>query len=1191
MSATTQEVANGFGIDASLRQLRSEARTIQHLLETYLEDWAFISGQPAQGTLLFFIDSHDLKAYIDPDRPEMLSGFMLEAERLNAREQPPQFEGEIKLLSENILSRLLFDPGRQVGLLPSHGEEIDEEIAFHNRNKLRTRLALLSQAGQEAEALRAGARRFLAPIVNDPGDEGLRQQALDYFRRRAPALMALLRDDPASPLGRIDKLVEHSNLVPLSHIDWASLGFDLETCERLRSIRPSADLVDRWRRYLDGRKERRQNSYRSNRIDGEAIATIQQLNEALAALPGPRVAARLVSRAMTLVNATLDRKALERAQLDRVEFLRHPRLVALHPRASAATFANSEAEIDPSPERRLIVALQTYRRHLSAALSGIPAQQRCDAGRESAHDLTRAVRLLVETWKDFETWRIAMAPPPPAASTGDDDSDLRKLIESFIGDPDVMRLVTEELLKSIDRFGSATFSFGTADIPSEVPLLVSPGREGRIYLLPLMASSLGPVSFSATALPLQEGIVLVRNGRELLRHLVATSAERYLGRALILACGQRWNLAEIYTDSAIDVAKLLPPSDARQIADEVRLLRAQVRRLAGSMGGEEGRRAIDGGLQRISTHVDDARVLSERATQILELHLSGNDHTGPDLEAGLRQVEQAVALSEGETLTHIQALSLQLIYDFSINVHRELWRSIDPPDPQVALDHHAALRSIMNELRRTVEDLPHLARAAEIIGFQLPQNDAAGPRPDIAGRLARRQSLRPPLRVPADLRLDSRKLLEALEPASDAITRLVRDELELIVKRIDRQRRRELIYAPVWGRSASGQVLELIDRGPTRDCVALALETLERVAGTSQVVGVGLEDYESLSGARDGLDQAYSLLSALQSSSATNDRERLRQALFHVRMEASYARLLLILISRDDDKQRLRAELAKRYLDVVDAYPEAAIPHFRLNVVLTDIDNHSQRNDANAKPEHAEEAREALERAWQLMRSDPFLNDPDHWIFSTVQRRRASTIFNEAENRCRAWHASPFDQSLRRQFEEPLLEAFRLVRGGFQIPSGENDGSLRQLEATRRANNILFYASRFIVEHAAEDSFARLEITRTQLERLIEFVCPKGVGALSDTGLVHTIGYAYFALGSLDAASEAGERVVALIRDAGDDPHNEGTARLLSDAFTWIRTDEDTLRLKPGAVSRGFAEQPGPLSMLPAQANELPRDA
>ena len=1169
MSATQPSTADDPRV--LVHQLRSEARSIQHLLETYLEDWTFISGEPAQGALLFFIDAHDLKAYIDPHRPETLSGFMLEAERLNARNQRFEAEAEIKLLSENILSWLLFDPARQVGLLPSHGEEIDEEIAFQNRNKLRADLALVSRAGQEAEALRVDARRYLAPIIDDPSNTAIRRDALGYFRRRAPALMALLRNDPTSPLGRIDKLVEHSNLAPLSHIDWASYGFDRDTSERLRAVRPDPALVDRWRRYLDGRKERRQNSYRSNRIDGEAVAYIQQLNDTLREVPGPRVAARLVARAMTLVNATLDSKALERAGLAPVSFLRHPRLVALHPKPAVATSPAGDSVDDPGPERRLIVALETYRRHLSVAFPDGRTEPSAEMGgtQADAAAFGRAVQLLVETWKDFETWHMAMAPPLDGVARDDDDSDLRKLVEAFVNDPDVMRLVNEELLRSIDRFGSVTFSFGTADIPDEVPLLVTAHGERHTLILPLNAALLAPVEFAGTAVPEAAGVVLVRNGRELLRQIADTPAERYLGRALLLACGQGWKLAEIYAESAIDVTRLLSSNEARQLADEARLLRAQVRRLHGEYNAEDGRRASDGGLRKIGTQEKDPRVLLERAAQILELRLSGKEQAGPDLQAGLTLAELACALSDRQALTHLQALTLRLIFHLAVRTHGERWRLPTPPDARAALDSHAALHGAMTESRRTLPQLPQMARAVEIIGFQLPQSDNAGPRPDIASRLARHRPFRPPLRVPADLRLDSRNLLEATAPASDAITRFVRDELEFIVKRIDRQRRRELIYAPVWAPYMSGQILDLIGPGAAHDRAEAGLATLQRIADTSQVVRVDPEEYDALGRARDDLDQALTLLSA-QAADA-----KLRRALFHVRMEACYARLLLVLISRDDDKQRLREELAQQYRAIAADYPEASIPYFRLHVVLNDIDRQGLRQSPDASARHEVEAREALERARQLMRADAFLSDPGHWVFSTVQRRSASAIYMEAEKLCQSWHSDPADQARRQQFEARLLEAFGLVRDGFHVPSQASDDQLQQLEATRRANNIVFYASRFITEHAADDSLARLDITRTELDALIHFLCPDTVAALFDTGLVHTIGYAHFALGSAEAASEAGERVVALILEAGDDPHEEETAKLLSDAFTWIRTEGHTLQLQAGA-SRGLAEALAP---------------
>ena len=107
--------------------------------------------------------------------------------------------------------------------------------------------------------------------------------------------------------------------------------------------------------------ERKHNSIRSNRIDGEALAYLQALNDELEAIPAPRVKARLVTRAMTLINAA--RKATPR-----IEFLRHPRLLALNRSVASGPTADREAANAPGPRIEDLSGATEVRRRLAFGL-------------------------------------------------------------------------------------------------------------------------------------------------------------------------------------------------------------------------------------------------------------------------------------------------------------------------------------------------------------------------------------------------------------------------------------------------------------------------------------------------------------------------------------------------------------------------------------------------------------------------------------------------------------------------------------------------------------------------------------------------------------------------------------------------------------------------------------------------------
>src|SRR5215470_13183951 len=124
----------------TISELRHEARSLHRLLRSYLDDRAFIH-ETTPTRLLYFVDAHEIKSYIDPNSPDSLVGFVLKAEQaVHLGEAAAVFNLSGRLRSDQLLHELLFDPSRQVGILPSHAEEVDEEIAFREDNWLRERL-------------------------------------------------------------------------------------------------------------------------------------------------------------------------------------------------------------------------------------------------------------------------------------------------------------------------------------------------------------------------------------------------------------------------------------------------------------------------------------------------------------------------------------------------------------------------------------------------------------------------------------------------------------------------------------------------------------------------------------------------------------------------------------------------------------------------------------------------------------------------------------------------------------------------------------------------------------------------------------------------------------------------------------------------------------------------------------------
>jgi hypothetical protein len=123
------------------RQLHEEAIQLKQLYQLYELDREFLADHE-DGRILYFIDSHDIKAFIDPDDTNNMDGFEIGVERL-LRTQLETAGGltrpmQVSLRHNQILNGLLFDPSSLAGVLPSHGSELDREVTHQNEACCRT---------------------------------------------------------------------------------------------------------------------------------------------------------------------------------------------------------------------------------------------------------------------------------------------------------------------------------------------------------------------------------------------------------------------------------------------------------------------------------------------------------------------------------------------------------------------------------------------------------------------------------------------------------------------------------------------------------------------------------------------------------------------------------------------------------------------------------------------------------------------------------------------------------------------------------------------------------------------------------------------------------------------------------------------------------------------------------------------
>jgi hypothetical protein len=1133
----------------TISELRHEARSLHRLLRSYLDDRAFIYERTPT-RLLYFVDAHEIKSYIDPNSPDSLVGFVLKAEQaVHLGEAAAVFNLSSRLRSDQLLHELLFDPSRQVGILPSHAEEVDEEIAFREDNWLRERLFLLDKARDEVRRLRDDpkTKRRLALAATQLNDPSTKRAVVDFFMKAAPALMALLRPNADDPQARISALVETSNLVRLGDLTWEEFGFDEVTCKRLRAVKPAPSEVERWRRYFRGRKERRKNSNRANRIDAEAVAFIQALNAALAPLPGSRLKARLVTRAMTLISGAGDREAVQKFGLREANFLRHTRLLALGNVAKGFVAQGGSGvnrrQDSQQLERALIIALQTYQRQLRSLGR--------DAIKTSDAEMRMAIAMLVRAWDEFEMARLTLdLRAGPDLSTSDDkigDAELRKLIEWFRNDADVLTLLSEEVLKAVQQFGQATFALSQAGHPepvlAQVIHLHSPERS---RVLPMVAGSPGPVDLFAPALRSAPWRHSHLEG--LLANLETNPAERYIAWALLFACQRRWEMARIYANSAVHIAKLLQGRDAERAAKEAILLRSQIFRLgADESCAKDGRRRFESSLAGLMQFdaASDPRIPRERAAQILELRLSVPSSEIPQakLAFGFELLHTALDRCGKDDIIRSRILELGLSYHLAARDQPELWPEQTDADRTVAKQWHRQLSAILESQRRSLlpQEISRRARAMELIGFQLFV-DANHSATEIGPAVQ-------PLLIPPHLRLDVTELRGQIAQSIDATAQLIVRELEAIDRRLESFRVRDVIYAPVWATYDAGAILETISDERARVFAKSAYSDLIAIAGASQEVGVHSDHRGRLERIATGFRQA---LGVLQEAGDLATDERGQRACFYLRMEFCYARLLLAQLAPKPRRQQELTNLAAEYTAIVEDYPSASIPHFRLDTILSELD----RED---------EATRAITRAVELIDNDSFLLPREHWVRSTVRRRIAMRFEHSAARQREELRAAPTDEKLRTQYLDNLMKAFQSVYLGFKSTDDADQDYLHRLEARRRINDVVYYGSCILSEDVNGKGLRSFGFELNELRDLLGRLHPHGIERLAEPDIVYTIGLGYTVLGQMREAAKAGKCLIALMAQRGDDPKDRLVANMLTNAFMWLR-------------DHGSPEENGPIS-------------
>jgi hypothetical protein len=1091
--------------------LRAEAHLLRDLIDQNQKDLKAIRDG---ARFVYFVDAHELKAFISANDHEKLTGFIFSVEgALENQRVASDVEALVRLKAEQTQRRLLFEQPHPLLLLPSHAEEMDEEVAFVSLTTLpqdydlasiaRRQWALLTSDGVTRDALAK-----LAVSAADGNDKSKRK-LLNFLTAQVPTLVQLLFPAPRTPKARLDALLSHSRLSLLANADWNSLGFSEEQSASLDACTPSADDIALWTRQLIAN---RRNTLQANRRDASALAYLTALNRQFAKM-GVNARACLVTRAVTLLRTMRIMKAA--GNLDAQDCLRHSRLVV-----TVAENPEEHAPISGGTLDPLLFALETYERRLS-----LPP------GSDALAPETEAKELL-SAWNAFEEARLTIelaqeTPEKRGTEKVIEDTQWQDLVAWLQSDRDVIHIVEQRLQKQVAHFKSAIVARDAVGVDQAPVWVFTPAGNTSRCVQAIEVNGLGPFdlpkrffddsgSFRYTAEPAADDV-----------------SEEFFVLAFLQGCLRHWTLAQFYGRLALQSAQM---RGRQHIRHDARLLVAQLLRISGGVQTHEAEaaekadhfaQAADMLVSRTGRRLEDPRFEVEwwslQLERLLDVRTSGSG-TGPELAAGIKALS-VVVRSEAP---QVSVRSKECLVAFAL-AGLPKWKATGKPMAaefgeirHLVRKCHADLTNELDTWRREreVDELPQFTRAIEILGYDLIRRlgTAVGDPPE--GEL----------HVPAPLMFDVVSLQAQLTRHDDEVSKLVATELVRLIDRTRGRRQFQVVHAPIVDRL---EVLATINRLPepsARDAAMRASEIVHTV-GNSQGFLVGNE------GERELLLQGIRLFDQALSAS-----EVPRGVQYHCKVELGYLKLLSALAHKSEDRKRAALEEVSRvYESLIEEYPDSSVLRYRQSFVLEELGLDEASFDS-------------INEAMRLVSTDSRIS-PEHWFRSVIRRRLALRFSNKAtemRDRIRG------DDVARKHYLDLMAKAYQLVgEPGAVARTGVT--YIDRLETRRRLNNQVYYAALF--GSSGGDIAALPGLTEEKLMSLTKQLIPDGdIEDVHEVNIAHTIGLAFSTLKQPQLAAEAAKRVVDLVAASGDNAESDSTRQVLNDALSWIgAVDRDTV--------------------------------
>ena len=946
----------------------------------------------------------------------------------------------VSLRHDQILNGMLFDPARVCGILPSHGEEMDREVAFRSHHWLDTVLKLVRQAQLEIRQNRTQAERFAAVVRSEKAENQSELQAdlVRFFQSHAPALTAILRDTLFSPHQRLQAILDDSRLTLFEDIRWTDFGVPAEVAQRLRGLEPSPEQTLEVRSQLSA-FDYRQNTVEANLIDSAALAHMQLLRGELDRGGAKHLRVVLVSRARTLLRAAADLAAQSRGEL----LVRHPRMLALTTRDAI--------KVDEAARLTLGTALDVWQSQLRDHLKSKPDED------GNLAPLQQPAKAFLDTWDTFEGSRLAIeAKWRQGTPTSEKPTDVGKLASTlfklFCSSDNPEEVLNQTLIERFTEFSNASGRFLLDAKQLDLPAQLAKVPGNRVYIAPVALGAVGPIQVTDWPGSPKSGQAL--SLEDIAKHV--RRAERPLVWSLALACAGRWKQAVIFARSALQLAEL---EGQQETQDEAWLLRAEIRRLGAlarppadpddehADAAERYTRGIKE-LERIRP-ANARRRLREEAAHLLEVALS--NVTVPDLPAQLRHyfnaLDKAAEVSGHDESRARYIALLLMLYLFDLRRIGE-GSALKPSERDRAAIRHGDLVAALQRLHDNglTDAIPHRARAMEVIGYRLFETTPAGHASGDAPAKPRSSN------VPLDLRGELPDLLKGLEVSADKVAAFLKDEIEAIEKVLRPFHNPELLLAPL---AAQPGALDVLRRFPQME------RKVQRALQTNQAAGLALLGTNPEPADEPAIEEAIKHFQDAVVHGRDHDFGPM--PMFYLRSALLYAKLLDATLEPRYLRRPRFDELIDEYKVLCSDYPDAALPYIRLAYLAE-------------KTEQQKLEQEAVDAALARVDNDkyyPKSADGPHWLQSFIRRRHALIILRAWPDATRRWPGEPGAAEMSGEVAA-LVEACRYLLAADRRDIAREIDEAHGIERERRINNIVFYGSRLIERTGSEDAFSGL---------------------------------------------------------------------------------------------------------------------